>query len=132
MKTLQRQTVLISDPTSTLGRALAETFTRHGASLGDQNVDILVNVSDPHPDYRAAFEADVFRPLELIQAVAPAMIARRSGTIVSICSDNPSDVSKFALEGLSRCARIELHRHGIRVWILPATTPPQTIVEMIS
>ena len=107
--------VLISDPASNLGRALAAAFERAGAQLTTQDVDVLVNVSDPNENYRAAFEADFFKPLELIQSVVPGMIARRSGLIVSICSRSPS---KSALEGMSRSAKLELHPHKIRVLIL--------------
>jgi NAD(P)-dependent dehydrogenase (short-subunit alcohol dehydrogenase family) len=122
--------VLISDPASKLGRALAAAFEKNGAVLTDRDVDVLVNVSDPNPDYRAAFEADFFRSLELMQAVLPGMIARRSGLIINVCSNNPAHASKFALEGLSRSARIELHRHGVRIEIVREPVGADAIVAM--
>lgn len=125
--------VLISDTTSQLGSALAAAFRSAGAQLTDRDVDVLVNVSDPTQDYRAAFEADVFRPLELMQSVLPGMIQRRSGTVINICSTNPAHASKFALEGMSRSARIEWHRHNIRVLIVQHdfSTPAGVAAEKI-
>ena len=127
IRLIDRVNVLISDPGSQLGHALADSFQRAGAQLTDRDVDVLVNVADPKADYREAFEADFFKPFELMQSVLPGMIARRSGTIISVCSKTPS---KAALEGMSRSARIELRRHGVRVLIVPAETDAASIVAM--
>jgi len=100
-------------------------------------IDMLVNnagigycgkVADtPLDDYRAVFETNFFGVFHFLQAVIPGMIERRSGLIVQISSVNgfcsvPLSsaycASKFALEGMSQSARIELYRHNVRMLIV--------------
>jgi NAD(P)-dependent dehydrogenase (short-subunit alcohol dehydrogenase family) len=118
MRTFQDQLVLINGDSP----ALAAEFSRRGARLvtdASGRVDVLVNCADAlSADYRAAFESDIFASLKLMQAVLPGMIERRWGRIIQVCSLNPAHASKFALEGMSRSARIELHRHGVRILLV--------------
>jgi NAD(P)-dependent dehydrogenase (short-subunit alcohol dehydrogenase family) len=75
-------------------------------------------------DYAEAMATHFWAPLQLIQAVAPSMIERRTGRIVNITSIGgkiavphllPYTASKFALVGLSESLHIELARHGVCV-----------------
>ena len=102
------------------------------ASAG--GVDVLVNnagygamgavVEMPEAEVRLQFETNVFAPLKLIQAVAPDMIARRSGTIINIGSISGQVVtpfsgtycaSKAAFNSFSDALRLELKPFGIDV-----------------
>ena len=97
-------------------------------------VDVLVNnagygsygaVEDvPLPEARAQFDVNVFGAAELIRLVLPHMRERRSGRIVNISSMGGRihtplggwyHATKFALEGLSDCLRLELSPFGIDV-----------------
>lgn len=81
-------------------------------------------------------EVNYFGTLHAIRAVAPSMIARRSGSIVLIGSGagliglfgyTAYAPSKFALRGLAESLRGEMKRHGVRVAIAypPDTETPQ-------
>lgn len=122
MVSLRDKVVLINGASSSIGRALAAEFIRQGARIAadaSSSVDVLVNCADtPLDDYRSAFESDVFVALHLMQSVLPGMIEQRWGRIIQVCSLNPAQVSKSALEGMSRSARIELHRHGVRILLV--------------
>ncbi|WP_042381156.1 oxidoreductase [Streptacidiphilus melanogenes] len=97
-------------------------------------VDVLVNnagygsygaVEDvPLPEARDQFDVNVFGTAELIRLVLPHMRERRSGRIVNISSMGGRihtplggwyHATKFALEGLSDCLRLELQPFGIDV-----------------
>ncbi|AMO54849.1 short-chain dehydrogenase [Endozoicomonas montiporae] len=97
-------------------------------------IDVLVNnagygamgatVEMPETEVRMQFETNVFAPLKLVQAVAPAMIERRSGTIINIGSISGQVVtpfsgtycaSKAAFNSFSDALRIELKPFGIDV-----------------
>jgi NAD(P)-dependent dehydrogenase (short-subunit alcohol dehydrogenase family) len=97
-------------------------------------VDVLVNnagygsygaVEDvPLREARAQFDVNVFGCAELIRLVLPYMRERRSGRIVNISSMGGRihtplggwyHATKFALEGLSDCLRLELKPFGIDV-----------------
>ena len=76
---------------------------------------------------RRMFETNVFGPARLIQALAPAMRARRSGVIVNVSSlagrvvpplGGFYSASKFALEALSEALHFELSRFNVRVAIV--------------
>ncbi len=76
---------------------------------------------------RTLFETNVFGPARLIQALAPAMRARRSGVIVNVSSlagrvvpplGGFYSASKFALEALSEALHFELSRFDVRVAIV--------------
>jgi len=100
-------------------------------------VDVLVNnagygsygaVEDvPLDEARAQFEVNVFGAARLIQLVLPHMRERRSGTIVNVSSMGGKIYTplggwyhgtKFALEALSDCLRLETAHFGIRVVVV--------------
>ncbi len=100
-------------------------------------IDVLVNnagygsygaVEDVALDEaRRQFEVNVFGAARLIQLVLPAMRARRSGTIINITSmggkiHTPFGAwyhgTKFALEAISDCLRIETKAFGIDVVVI--------------
>lgn len=81
----------------------------------------------PIDEARRQFEVNVFGLARLIQLATPIMRAQRSGTIVNITSiggriHTPMGswyhATKFAVEGLSDCLRMELAPFGIRVVII--------------
>ncbi|WP_328989360.1 oxidoreductase [Kribbella sp. NBC_01245] len=100
-------------------------------------IDVLVNnagygsygaVEDvPLDEARAQFEVNVFGAARLMQLVLPAMRAQRSGKIVNVSSMGGKihtplggwyHSSKFALEGLSDCVRVEVAPFGIDVVVV--------------
>lgn len=112
--------------------AIAGVAARAEAALG--GIDVLVNnagyglvgaVEEASLDeMRAQFEVNVFGPAALIQAVLPAMRARRSGRIINVTSVSGVAVwagtgvycaSKWALEGLSLTLADEVADLGIKV-----------------
>lgn len=73
---------------------------------------------------RAMFETNLFGTIECMQAVAPILQRQRSGAIINISSVaghiavpymGAYSASKFALNAVSRAARVELARHGVHV-----------------
>ncbi|MFF2424898.1 oxidoreductase [Streptomyces mirabilis] len=100
-------------------------------------IDVLVNnagygsygaIEDvPLDEARAQFEVNLFGAARLIQLVLPHMRAQRSGTIVNISSMGGKihtplggwyHGTKFALEGLSDCLRMELKPFGVDVVVV--------------
>ena len=100
-------------------------------------IDVLVNnagygsygaVEDvPLDEARAQFEVNVFGAVRLAQLALPHMRARRSGTIVNVTSmggkiHTPLGAwyhgTKFALEGISDCLRMEVQPFGIDVVVI--------------
>jgi NAD(P)-dependent dehydrogenase (short-subunit alcohol dehydrogenase family) len=100
-------------------------------------IDVLVNnagygsygaVEDvPLQEAREQFEVNVFGAARLTQLVLPHMRAQRSGTIVNITSMGGRmytslggwyHATKFALEALSDCLRMELKPFGIDVVVI--------------
>jgi NAD(P)-dependent dehydrogenase (short-subunit alcohol dehydrogenase family) len=100
-------------------------------------LDVLVNnagygsygaVEDvPLQEAREQFEVNVFGAARLTQLVLPHMRAQRSGTIVNITSMGGRmytslggwyHATKFALEALSDCLRMELKPFGIDVVVI--------------
>ncbi len=78
-------------------------------------------------DLRRQFDANVFGPVAMIQAVLPGMRARRRGRIVNVTSMGGFITmpgigfycgSKFALEGISEALGKEVAGFGIRVTAL--------------
>ncbi|MBP4040869.1 oxidoreductase [Aeromonas sp. SrichE-2G] len=76
---------------------------------------------------RAQFDVNVFGAVRLIQLVLPHMRARQSGTIVNITSmggkiHTPLGAwyhgTKFALEAISDCLRMEVEPFGIKVVVV--------------
>ncbi len=102
------------------------------AALG--GIDVLVNnagyglvgaVEEASlSEIRAQFEVNVFAPIALIQAVLPAMRARRAGRIINISSVSGVATwagtgiycgSKYALEGVTQTLAQEVAELGIKV-----------------
>jgi NAD(P)-dependent dehydrogenase (short-subunit alcohol dehydrogenase family) len=100
-------------------------------------VDVLVNNAGygsygaledvPLAEARAQFDVNVFGAFRLIQLVLPHMRAQRSGTIVNISSMGGKMYTpfggwyhgtKFALEALSDCLRLETQPFGISVVVI--------------
>lgn len=100
-------------------------------------IDVLVNnagygsygaVEDvPLDEARYQFEVNVFGAARLAQLVLPHMRKRRSGTIVNITSMGGKIYTplggwyhgtKFALEGLSDCLRLEAQPFGVNVVVI--------------
>ncbi len=100
-------------------------------------IDVLVNNAGygsygsleevPLEEARRQFEVNVFGLARLTQLVLPAMRAAKSGAIVNISSIGGKiyepfgswyHASKFAVEGLSDCLRLELEPFGIRVIVI--------------
>lgn len=100
-------------------------------------IDVLVNnagygsygaVEDvPLDEARAQFDVNVFGAVRLIQLATPFMRRQRSGTVINITSmggkiHTPLGAwyhgTKFALEAISDCLRLELKPFGIDVVII--------------
>ena len=100
-------------------------------------IDVLVNNAGygsygsleevPLAEGRRQFEVNVFGLARLTQLVLPAMRAEGSGAIVNISSIGGKiyepfgswyHASKFAVEGMSDCLRLELEPFGIRVIVI--------------
>jgi NAD(P)-dependent dehydrogenase (short-subunit alcohol dehydrogenase family) len=100
-------------------------------------LDVLVNNAGygsygaledvPMEEARAQFEVNVFGAVRLIQLALPHMRVRRSGTIVNITSMGGKihtplggwyHGTKFALEAISDCLRMELRPFGIDVVVI--------------
>ena len=126
-------------------RALAMDVTNEeSATMGIKqivaeagHIDVLVNnagygsygaVEDvPLEEARRQFDVNLFGAARLIQLVLPGMRARRSGTIINITSMGGKvhtplgawyHATKFALEALSDCLRIETKPFGIDVVVI--------------
>jgi short-subunit dehydrogenase len=81
----------------------------------------------PLDEGRRQFEVNVFGMARLIQLVLPMMRAQGSGAIVNISSMGGKiyepfgswyHATKFAVEGMSDCLRLELAPFGIRVVVI--------------
>lgn len=100
-------------------------------------IDVLVNnagygsygaIEDvPLSEARHQFEVNVFGAIRLTQLVLPHMREQHSGTIVNITSMGGRiytplggwyHATKFALEALSDCLRLELKRFGVNVVVI--------------
>ena len=100
-------------------------------------IDVLVNNAGygaygaleemPMAEARRQFEVNVFGLARLIQLTLPMMRSRRSGRIVNITSIGGKihepmgswyHATKFAVEGLSDCLRMELAPFGIDVVVI--------------
>ena len=78
-------------------------------------------------EFRDVFDTNFFGAFLFTRAVASHMIPRRTGLIIQISSLNgfcavplgsAYSASKFALEAMSQSARLELHKHHIRVLVV--------------
>ena len=100
-------------------------------------IDVLVNNAGygsygamedvPLDEARRQFEVNVFGAMALTQLVLPTMRAQRSGTIVNVSSMGGKihtplggwyHATKFALEALSDCLRLELAPFGVDVVVI--------------
>jgi NAD(P)-dependent dehydrogenase (short-subunit alcohol dehydrogenase family) len=100
-------------------------------------IDVLVNNAGygsygaledvPLDEARRQFEVNVFGLARLCQLVLPTMRAQKSGKIVNITSIGGKiweplgswyHATKFAVEGLSDCLRVEVGRFGIDVIVI--------------
>lgn len=100
-----------------------------------QNVDILINnaglakgLSEIHEGnlehWEIMIDTNIKGMLYMTKLVSPQMVRRKSGQIINICSvagkeaypkGNVYSATKFAVEGLTRSMRIDLHQYNIRV-----------------
>jgi short-subunit dehydrogenase len=111
--------------------AVERTLERFGA------IDVLINNagigsylpswSAPLEEARRLMELNYFALLGMIQQVAPHMRERRSGVIVNVSSIGGKiplpwsplySASKYAVNGLTECLRVELRRDGIRTMLV--------------
>lgn len=116
---------------ASLQQAVTTIMTQSG------RIDVLVNnagygsygaVEDvPADEARAQFEVNVFGAVRLTQLLLPHMRAQRSGTIINITSmggkmHTPLGAwyhgTKFALEAISDCLRMEVQPFGIDVVVI--------------
>lgn len=125
--------VLQADVTQTaeIADAVTKTLDRFG------RIDVLVNnagigqassLMDTQLDeLHHIFETNFFGAFAVLQAVVPHMMKRRTGLVIQLSSLNGFFVvplggayvsSKFAIEALSRTARVELRPHNIRVLVV--------------
>ncbi|TGD98685.1 oxidoreductase [Methylobacterium nonmethylotrophicum] len=81
----------------------------------------------PLAEARRQFEVNLFGAARLIQLTLPMMRAARAGTIVNVTSVGGKvhepfgawyHATKFALEGLSDCLRMEVAPFGVRVVVI--------------
>jgi NAD(P)-dependent dehydrogenase (short-subunit alcohol dehydrogenase family) len=86
--------------------------------------------------WRAVLGVNVLGTAHMIAAAVPSMKARKSGVVVNLTSGagrrgtplvGPYCASKFAVEGLTQVAALELKEHGIRVY---AVNPGPTRTDM--
>lgn len=106
-------------------------------SLGDElnHIDILINnagkakgfdpIHEGHFDHwEEMIDTNIKGLLYLTRLVAPAMVANQKGHIINIGSiagkepypnGNVYCATKFAVDGLTRAMRMDLHKHNIRV-----------------
>lgn len=128
--------------------AVTDAVRRVATSLGPCDV-LLTCAGIAHPGYfqrldddvfRRTMEIDYFGTLHAVRAVAPEMIARRSGSIVGISSAagligvfgySAYAPPKFAVRGLLEVLRLELRPYGIHVGCVcpPDTQTPQLEYE---
>ena len=121
--------------------ALAQTvLERHGA------VDLLVNNAGAFSPGTISGEAEgvllemlqanLFGAYRLTRRLLPAMVARRSGMVLNVCSTasiaaypngGSYSIAKHALYGFTRNVREEMKPHGVRVVaLLPGATHTST------
>ena len=114
----------------------ADVLARHGA------VDLLVNNAGAYRPGQIASEdddallemlqANLFGAYRLTRRLLPAMVARRCGMVLNMCSTasiaaypngGSYSIAKHALHGFSRNLREEMKPHGVRVVaLLPGAT----------
>ncbi|MBK8194000.1 MAG: SDR family NAD(P)-dependent oxidoreductase [Lewinellaceae bacterium] len=100
-----------------------------------QQIDVLVNnaglakglapIHEGNPDHwNTMIDTNIKGMLYVTRAVAPGMVARRSGHIINVGSSAGKEVypkgnvycaTKFAVDALTRGMRLDLYEHNIRV-----------------
>ncbi len=140
-------TDVLTDDGAALATSIGATFTRHDVTSEEEwdevvrltverhgRIDVLVNnagifhratmLDTDLETYRRVIEVNQVGVFLGMRAVAPTMIAQRSGSIVNISSVAglraaaaafAYGASKFAVRGMTKGAAIELARHQVRV-----------------
>jgi 2,3-dihydro-2,3-dihydroxybenzoate dehydrogenase len=126
-------------------RAVDDLVVRVERELGP--IDVLVNVAGvmragpavglSDEDWAAVFDVNATGVFRLCRAVAPGMVARRRGTIVTV-SSNAAVVArvqlaayaaaKAAASHFTRCLGLELAPHGVRCNVV---SPGSTDTDMV-
>lgn len=98
------------------------------------DLDVLINnagvfmpgliLDGSEADFEQMMEVNFYAAFHLTRGLLPAMIGREKGHIINICSIAGQDpypraglysITKFAMQGFSRCLRDELKEKGIKV-----------------
>ncbi len=135
MRGLEQQGAILLALDLTDDASIARAAEQIKATQG--RIDVLVNnagygsygsVEDvPMEEARRQFEVNVFGLARLTQLLTPMMREQRSGKIVNVTSIGGKfgeplggwyHATKFAVEGLSDCMRMELARFGIDVIVV--------------
>jgi short-subunit dehydrogenase len=99
-----------------------------------RDLDVLINnagvfmpgliLDGSETDFEKMMEVNFYAAFHLTRGLLPAMIGREKGHIINICSIAGQDpypraglysITKFAMQGFSRCLRDELKDKGIKV-----------------
>ncbi|KAJ9142939.1 putative oxidoreductase YusZ [Pleurostoma richardsiae] len=121
----------VTDSQETIDKTIARAIDIYG------RIDVLVNNAGyivtgawedlEYKDFLAQFETNVFGTIKVTKAVLPHLRQRKEGVLVFIgsrsgwCGDpfcGPYSGSKFALEGLVECLRLETEPLGIRTLMI--------------
>ncbi len=95
----------------------------HSAAIGSGKFGFPFTNLDPS-DWRRVIDVNILGMVHVAHTVAPSMVARKSGTVVSIASiagqvgsptDPPYSASKAANINFAQCMAKDLAPHGIRV-----------------
>jgi short-subunit dehydrogenase len=130
--------------TDTVDFSRREDVIGYGRAIGDTwpAIDLLVNNAgiflpgtvhgEPDGMLEKMMDVNLFGPYHLTRALLPAMMRRRAGHVINICSiasviaypnGGAYTVTKFALLGFSKSLREEMKPYGIKVTsILPGAT----------
>lgn len=105
-------------------------------------IDLLVNNAgifepgsvhgEPDGQLAAMMDVNLFAPYHLTRTILPAMMRRRTGHIINVCSiasliaypnGGAYTITKYALLGFSKSLREEMKPHGIKVTsVMPGAT----------
>jgi NAD(P)-dependent dehydrogenase (short-subunit alcohol dehydrogenase family) len=130
---------------------VATVEARARALIGERGVDVLVNCAGVTvlgnvletgiAETERVFRVNFLAPYALIRTVLPGMIARRSGAVVNVASDQALigkkasaayGASKAALAQLTRSAALDWAGHNIRFnCVAPGSTDTAMLGEVI-